>query len=147
MAIVQDLLRTKGQNVWSITPDTTVLSALKMMADKDVGALLVLKKGKIAGIISERDFVREIAKTGTCLIDAPVENYMTKEVFTALADYSLDECMKIMTQKRIRHLPVVKDETVVGLISIGDVVRAMIASKESTINSLENFIEGRGYGQ
>jgi CBS domain-containing protein len=147
MVNVRNLLKVKGNDVWSITPETTVLVALKSMAEKDIGALLVLESGKIAGIISERDFVRSIAKTGQCLLDAPVKNYMTKNVFTISSDQTIEECMKLMTEKRIRHLPVVDDGKVMGVISIGDVVREMISTRESMINQLENFIEGRGFAQ
>jgi CBS domain-containing protein len=147
MANMRDLLKIKGDQVWCITPDTTVLDALQMMAEKEVGALLVLQNGQIAGIISERDFARSIAKTGKCVIDSSVELYMTKDVFTVKAGQSIEECMTLMTQKRIRHLPVLEDNKLAGMISIGDVVKEVIAVKESTINNLENYIEGRGYGQ
>lgn len=147
MVNVRNLLKVKGSDVWSITPETTVLVALKTMAEKDIGALLVLDSGKIAGIISERDFVRSIANTGQCLLDSQVKNYMTKNVFTISSDQTIEECMKLMTEKRIRHLPVVDNEKVMGVISIGDVVREMISTRESMINQLENFIEGRGFAQ
>jgi CBS domain-containing protein len=147
MANVRDLLKVKGDQTWCVTPDTTVLDALKMMAEKEVGALLVRQNEEISGIISERDFARSIAKTGQCIIDSHVEDYMTRNVFTVTPDQSIEDCMSLMTQKRIRHLPVVEGKKLVGLISIGDVIKEMIASKESTINNLENYIEGRGYGQ
>jgi CBS domain-containing protein len=147
MTNVRDLLKIKGDQTWFISPETSVLEALKLMAEKEVGALLVLKNGEIAGIISERDFARSIAKTGQCVIDSHVEDYMTRDVFTVTMDQSIDECMNLMTKKRIRHLPVVEEHKLAGLISIGDVVKELIAGKESTINNLENYIEGRGYGQ
>ena len=147
MANVRDLLKIKGDQIWCVTPNTTVLDALKMMAEKEVGALLVLQNDEISGIISERDFARSIAKTGQCIIDSYVEDYMTRNVFTVTPDQSIEDCMSLMTQKRIRHLPVVEGKRLVGLISIGDVIKEVIASKESTINNLENYIEGRGYGQ
>ncbi len=147
MANVRNLLKVKGSAVWSVSANTSVLDALKLMADKEVGALLVLDAGRIEGIISERDFVRSIAETGQCVVDSTVSEYMTKEVYTVEPDTSIEECMHMMTQKRIRHLPVVEDQQLVGLISIGDVVKGIISTKESTISSLENYIEGRGYGQ
>ena len=147
MATVRDLIKIKGDKVWSIDPKTTMLETLKLMAEKEVGALLVLDGGRLAGIISERDFARSIAKTGKYLLDSPVENYMTRDVITVGLDLSTDGCMQMMTAKRIRHLPVVEKGALVGLVSIGDVVKAVIAGKESTINNLENYIEGRGYGQ
>lgn len=147
MAILRDLLKVKGNQVWSVSPDATVLDTLKAMAKKDVGALLVLDAGKIVGIISERDFARSIAKTEECILDTTVVDYMTKEVVTIRPDQSVDECMQLMTRERIRHLPVVEDNQLIGLISIGDVVKEIISNKESTIDHLENYIEGRGYGQ
>jgi CBS domain-containing protein len=147
MTTVRDLLKIKGNEVWTIPPATSVLDTLKFMAKKDVGALLVLDANEIVGVISERDFVRSIAQTELCLLDALVQDYMTKDVHTVGLDQTIEECMQLMTHKRIRHLPVVENHTLVGLISIGDVVKEMISSKESIINSLENYIEGRGYGQ
>jgi CBS domain-containing protein len=146
MATVRDLLKLKGNQVWTISPTTSVIDTLKFMSDKDVGALLVVEGDQILGVISERDFVRSIAQTGQCLLYAQVQNYMTKEVVTVKPSQTIDECMQLMTKQRIRHLPVVENQALVGLISIGDVVKEMISSKESTITSLENFIEGRGYG-
>jgi CBS domain-containing protein len=147
MATVRNLLKVKGNSVWSISPDTSVLEALIYLADKDIGAVLVVQEGHLVGIISERDFVRSIAGTGQCLIETTVEDYMTKDVYTVEPDQTIEECMQLMTNKRIRHLPVTENGQLVGLISIGDVVKAIISSKESTINNLENYIEGRGYGQ
>ena len=147
MTTVRDLLKIKGNEVWTIPPATSVLDTLKFMAKKDVGALLVLDANEIVGVISERDFVRSIAQTEQCLLEALVQDYMTKDVHTVGLDQTIEECMQLMTHKRIRHLPVVENHTLVGLISIGDVVKEMISSKESIINSLENYIEGRGYGQ
>jgi CBS domain-containing protein len=147
MVNVKDLLKHKGNNVWQIGPKATVLDALRLMADKDVGALLVMENQKIIGIISERDFARSIARDETCLLTAAIEKYMTHEVFTVDPEQSIDGCMLLMTQKRIRHLPVVKDGELLGMISIGDVVREIIADKESSIKMLENYIYGTGYGQ
>ena len=147
MANVRNLLKVKGSDVWSVSPTTSVLNALQLMADKEVGALLVLDSDRIVGIISERDFVRSIAETGQCVVESTVGEYMTRDVYTVEPDTSIEECMQMMTQKRIRHLPVLENGRLVGLISIGDVVKGIISNKESTINSLENYIEGRGYGQ
>ncbi len=147
MITVRDLLKNKGDQVWSVTPTTTVIETLEFLAEKDVGALLVLDKGQIVGIISERDFARSIAKTRLCLLEKAVQDYMTTDVFTVGPEQTIEECMTLMTKERIRHLPVVKDHQLIGLISIGDVVKSLISSKESLIDSLENYIEGRGYGQ
>ncbi len=145
MVTVNDLIKTKGGEVWSVSPDTTMIDTLNLLAKKDVGALMVTKDGKMVGIVSERDFVRSIAKTGQCLLYSTVEHYMFKDVFTVTPDQTIDQCMQIMTEKRIRHLPVLDDDKLVGVISIGDVVRELISNKEFTINQLENYIQGRGY--
>jgi CBS domain-containing protein len=147
MATVRDLLKLKGDQVWSVAPATSVLDALALMSEKNVGALLVQHNDQMVGIISERDFARSIAKTGRCIIEAPVEDYMTREVFTVDPDLSTDECMSLMTEKRIRHLPVVVESKLIGLISIGDVVKDVISAKESTILILESYIEGKDYAR
>ena len=117
------------------------------MDEKDIGALLVTDKGMLVGIFSERDFARAIVETGTCVITAEVKEYMTTKVYTIAPSNSVEDCMQLMTAKKIRHLPVMENDDLAGVISIGDVVKEMIASKESTISTLENYIEGRGYGQ
>ncbi len=147
MATVRDLLKIKGDQVWSIGPETSVLEALELMSEKNVGALVVLQNDLLVGIISERDFVRAIAKIGQCLIEAPVNDYMTKEVYTVGPDLTTDECMSLMTEKKFRHLPVMVDDKLVGIISIGDVVKEVISFKESTIHNLENYIEGTDYNR
>ena len=147
MTTVRDLLKTKGNQVWSISQETSVLEALEFMAEKNVGAVVVLEKGNMVGIISERDFARAIARLGRCLIKAPVKDFMTKDVFTVRPELSTDECLSLMSEKKIRHLPVMVEDKLVGLISIGDIVKEVISSKESTIHSLENYIEGTGYNR
>ena len=147
MITVRDLLKGKGNDIWYVSPEDVVLKALNLMAEKDIGALVVLEQDKLKGIVSERDFVRSIAESERCLVEAPVSKYMTKVVITVEPDQSTDECMRIMTDHRIRHLPVVDNGRVIGVISIGDVVKADISNKELTINNLENYIEGRGFGQ
>ncbi len=147
MITVKNLLETKGEAVFSTTPKATVLEALQVMAAKGIGALLVLDGEKLAGVITERDFVYEVAKTGVCIIDEPVELHMTKNVITVRPEDTIDECMGLMTVKRIRHLPVMESGKLVGLVSIGDVVKGAISTREMTIEQLENYIEGRGYGR
>ena len=147
MPTVRDLLKIKGDQVWSIGPDTFVLEALEIMAEKNVGALVILENEKMVGIISERDFARAIARIGRCVVEAPVKEYMTKEVYTVGPDMTSEECMSIMTEKRFRHLPVMVEDKLVGLISIGDVVKEVISAKESTIHNLENYIEGTDYNR
>jgi CBS domain-containing protein len=146
MISIRDLLKKKGNQVWSTTLDSSVLDSLKLMDQKDVGALLVLDKGQIVGIVSERDVVRSIARTERCVLNTTILEYMTKNVITVHPDQTVDDCLQLMTEKHFRHLPVVEEDKLLGLISIGDVVKEIITSKESTIGSLEDYIQGRGYG-
>jgi CBS domain-containing protein len=146
MATVRDLLNMKGDEIWSIGPDTSTLDALKVMAQKKVGALLVMEGDKLMGIVSERDFARRFAEVEMCQIDAPVKEYMTDEVYFVLPDMSVNKCMHMMTHLHVRHLPVFEGDQLVGLISIGDVVKEIIRDQESMIQSMENYITGRGYG-
>jgi CBS domain-containing protein len=145
MVTVRDLIKTKGNEVWSVSPDTTMIDALNLLAKKDVGALMVTKDGKMVGIVSERDFVRSIAKTGQCLLHSTVERYMTTEISSVTPDATIDQCMQLMTDKHIRHLPVLENDKLVAVISIGDVVRDLISNKELTINQLEDYIQGRTF--
>ncbi|MBW6465530.1 MAG: CBS domain-containing protein [Brevefilum sp.] len=144
---VKDLLRLKGDAVWSVPPGTSVVEALSKLAEKDIGALLVVEGGQIAGIISERDVVRKIAATGMFEPAGTVSEYMTPDVFTISPAQTIEDCMALMTEQRIRHLPVVEDDKLVGMISIGDVVKAIITSQEFTIDQLTKFIDGGGYNQ
>lgn len=143
MTTVRDLLRTKGNQVWFITPNSDMLETLKIMAEKKVGALLVLEDGKIQGIVSERDFARAVAREERCALNTTVLEYMTRNVVTVTPDTSIEECMRLMTHERIRHLPALEDGRVAGIISIGDVVKEIISERDSKIQSLENYIEGR----
>lgn len=142
MAIVRDLLRTKGTQVWFVSPNADMLETLKIMAAKGVGALLVLEDDQIKGIVSERDFVRAVAHEERCALNTTVLEYMTRDVVTATPETTIDECMRLMTRERIRHLPVLEEGRLAGIISIGDVVKQIISEKDSTIQSLENYIEG-----
>lgn len=143
MTMVSDMLKSKGNQVWFVSPNSDMLDALKIMADKDVGALVVLEGDQIKGIVSERDFVRAVAKEERCSLNTTILEYMTQDVVTVTPDQSLEDCMRLMTKEHIRHLPVVEENKLVGLISIGDVVKGLISGKDSTINHLENYIEGR----
>jgi CBS domain-containing protein len=147
MITVKNLLEVKGDAVYATTPQAAVLDALRMMAEKNVGALVVLEGERLVGVISERDFVQEVARSGVCILDERVGEHMTQTVMTVRPEDTLDECMGLMTVKRIRHLPVVENEKLVGLVSIGDVVKGVISTREMTIEQLENYIEGRGYGR
>jgi CBS domain-containing protein len=145
MITVNDLLRVKGRDVYSVSPLTPTLQALKLMAEKNIGAVLVLDGKRLAGILSERDVVRQIATQGQCNLDMPVEKYMTELLYVVSTNQTISECMEMMTDKHIRHLPIVQDEEVIGLVSIGDVVKQLIADQESTIDHLEKYITGTGY--
>ena len=146
MIFVKDLLRIKGNDVWFVAPQDTMIDALRVMADRRVGALLVMEAGEIRGIVSERDFARKIAEGGECIVEATVESFMTHKVITIGPRETIDKVMEMMTNSHIRHLPVVDEDKLVGLISIGDVVREMLESQKSMIDSLENYIQGSGYG-
>lgn len=144
---VRDLLRVKGDAVWYVSPETSVIAALNMLAEKDIGALLVLEDGQISGIFSERDVVRKISETNGFLPESMVSEYMTPDVFTISPSQPIEDCMALMTEQHIRHLPVMEDNQLVGMISIGDVVKAIITSQEFTIDQLKKYIDGGGYNQ
>jgi len=145
MTIVKQILDEKGREIWSVRSDTTVLETLRLMDEKDIGAVLVVDEGVLVGIFSERDFARTVAQTGVASIQVPVKDLMTHAVYYIVPDRTLDECMALMTEKHIRHLPVMENGTLVGLISIGDVVKSVISDRESIIKGLENYIVGREY--
>lgn len=146
MATVKNLLKMKGNEVWSVSVTATVRETLKLMAEKNIGAVLVLDSGKIVGIFSERDYARHTAQREALLLDEPVSEFMTRAVYYVSPTQTVEECMALMTSKHIRHLPVLEDEhNLVGLISIGDVVKQLMEEKETTIHGLENYILGREY--
>lgn len=140
MLTVKQLLDQKGYQVWSIAPDDTVFDALKLMAEKNIGALVVIEDGKMVGILSERDYARKVILEGKSSMNTPVETIMTDKVLYVGPKQSLEDCMAIMTDKHIRHLPVYEEQQLLGLISIGDVVKAVISQKEYVIEQLENYI-------
>ena len=142
MKIVKHILKEKGQRFWSVAPDTLVIDALKLMAEKEVGALLVLDGGKLIGIMSERDYARKVILKGKSSLDTPVREIMTAKVFFIRPAQTVEECMALMTDKHIRHLPVMEGDKVVGVISIGDLVKATIEEKDFLIKQLENYITG-----
>ena len=145
-SLVSMILKAKGYDVITINPGATVIEALEIMAAKNIGAILVVENGKSVGIFSERDFVREIAKDQCFMLKMPVESCMTRELYCVTPSSTIDECMAVMTQKHIRHLPVMEGEKLVGIISIGDVVKNMIEDKNLLIDNLENYIFGPAYG-
>ena len=144
MITVKDMLDQKGHNAWTIGPEAKVLEALDLMAKKGLGALIVVDKGdEVIGILSERDYARKIILMGRQSQDTPVKDIMTKEVYGVHFETTADECMALMTDKHIRHLPVCKDGKLAGVISIGDVVKAVIGQQKVTIENLENYIMGK----
>jgi CBS domain-containing protein len=142
MKTVKDILRTKGHDVWSIIPDVTVYEALKFMGDKNVGALVVLDGETVVGIISERDYARKVILHGRSSKELPVREIMTTKVYYVRPEQNIQECMALMTEKHVRHLPAMENDRLIGVISIGDVVKAIIAEHESTIKHLEDYITG-----
>ncbi len=138
---IRSLLATKGRDVFGIGPDATIIEALQLMADKNVGAVIVQSdEGELVGILSERDYARKIALKGRTSADTAVSEIMTSEVSTVSPDASVDDCMEMMTEGRFRHLPVVDNEEVIGVISIGDVVKAVIERQRALIGDLERYI-------
>ncbi len=140
MASAAQLLGRKPRDIFSVGPDAPVLEAIRLMAEHSVGALLVMQGDKLAGIVSERDYARKVILKGRSSADTPVRAIMTAQVHTVEPGESAQQCMQIMTDRRIRHLPVVDGERVVGMLSIGDLVRAVLAEQAQTIEQLENYI-------
>lgn len=143
MHTVNDLIKTKGNQVWSIEYDATIKDALQILAQKDVGALPVVKNSKMVGIFSERDYTRKMAQKDECSMDALVADIMTSKVFYVNLSCSIEDCMALMTERHIRHLPVLEQDKLVGVISIGDLVKAIISNQKDHINQLEDYIQGK----
>jgi CBS domain-containing protein len=137
---VSDILKSKEQKVYSVTGDITVYDALKIMGEKNIGALLVIEDHKLTGIISERDYARKIILKGKSSHDTLVKEIMTEKVITVLPEDDIETCMQLMSGRKIRHLPVLKDDKVLGVVSITDVVTAIIELQKNTITQLENYI-------
>lgn len=142
MRLVRQLLDAKGHDVVSIAPDASVLDAIKLMAEKGIGALVVLDGSRLAGIVTERDYARKVILKDRSSRDTPVSSIMSSDVHTAGCDDSVERCMNMVTDQRVRHLPVVEDGEVVGMISIGDLVKAVIADQKEAIEHLEHYISG-----
>ena len=142
MTTAHDILRYKGHTVHSVRPDDSVLSALGVMAEHDIGAVLVCEGDQLLGILTERDYARKVALMGRASRDSPVRAIMTASIVVIPPNRTVEECMALMTERRCRHLPVVENGHVVGLVSIGDLVKATIDEQEFTINQLKNYIAG-----
>lgn len=142
MKLVQHLLDAKGREVTTISPDATVLDAVKLMAEKSIGALVVLDGEKLAGMVSERDYARKVILKNRASDDTPVRDIMRTDVAVASSSSTVQECMSMVTEGRVRHLPVVDDGKVCGIISIGDLVKAIIADQQAEIEQLGHYISG-----
>lgn len=140
MKTVKRVLDAKGHDIYSTTPDTSVFDALKEMADRNVGALIVLDDGEVVGIFSERDYARKIILLGRSSRETPVRDIMTARVVYARPELSLEECLALMTDKRIRHLPVMEDDELTGVVSIGDLVKGIIQEQRFIIEQLESYV-------
>jgi CBS domain-containing protein len=141
MKLIKHILKAKGQDTWTITPDEPVYNALQLMAEKNVGALVVVKNEEVIGVISERDYARKIILRGKSSRETLVREIMTSPAICVTSDKTVEQCLSLMTDKHIRHLPVVDDGKLVGVVSVGDLVKSIIGSQRELIRQLENFIQ------
>ncbi|MFN8626912.1 MAG: CBS domain-containing protein [Candidatus Binatia bacterium] len=141
MKTVGDVIKKKGNQVWSVTPNTTVYDTLQLMAEREIGAVLVLEEQRPVGIFSERDYARQVILKGRASKDTPVCEVMSARIVFVRPEQTLEQCMALMTDKRVRHLPVMHEEALTGMLSIGDVVKEMISEKEFLIEQLANYIQ------
>jgi CBS domain-containing protein len=139
---IRNIIRSKGSTVHSVSPETTVFEALQKMSEANVGALIVMDGAKLAGIVSERDYARKIVLMGRSSPDTPVSAIMSAKVLCATPDQTVEDCMAMMTAKAVRHLPVLDNKKVVGIVSIGDLVKTIIGEQQFVIEQLESYIHG-----
>jgi CBS domain-containing protein len=137
------ILSRKGSQVWTISPEATVFEAISMMADRNIGALLVVLGGRLIGVVSERDYTRKVALKGKSSRETRVREILSSPVISATPNHTIEDCMRLMTEHRVRHLPVLDGETVVGILSIGDLVNWTISAQNAAIEQLEQYISGR----
>jgi CBS domain-containing protein len=140
MRTVRHLLEAKAPEVFAIGPDAPVLDAIKLMADKRIGALLVMESGRLVGVVSERDYARKVVLQGRSSKDTPVRDIMTAQVVSVGLQHSVDHCMQVVTERRIRHLPVLDGDAVLGVVSIGDLVKAVIEDQQLELDQLQRYI-------
>jgi len=143
MFSVKQILEKKGHDIWVISPQAKIFDALKLMSEKNIGALIVVDKSRVAGVISERDYARKVILKGKSSKDARIEQIMTPHVYGVHPETTAEECMALMTEKHIRHLPVIDKDRLLGVVSIGDIVKAVISEQKVTIEHLKNFIMGK----
>ena len=142
MGTISEILNQKGGSVWSISPEATVFDAIQMMADKNIGALLVTDQGKLVGIISERDYTRKVALKGKVSKQTSVKEILSKNIIRVSPAHTVEDCMRLMTEHRVRHLPVLDGDKIIGVISIGDLVNWIINAQTTTIHQLRTYISG-----
>lgn len=140
MTLVSQIMQAKGNHIWTVSPNTTVYDALSLMAEKDIGALVVVEDNAVVGIFSERDYARKVILFGKSSRNTKINEIMTDDVLCISPEQTVEKCMALMTEKRIRHLPVLDKEQLVGVVSIGDVVKAIISEQKIIINHLEDYI-------
>ncbi len=145
MKVVKDILKNPGHKIWSVSQATTAYEALEVMADKNIGALLVFENEHLVGIFSERDYARKVILKGKASKDTPVSELMTRQLFYVKPENTLTECMALMTSKHIRHLPVFDNNRIAGIITLGDVVKEIVSEQAITIKNLQDFMSYDGF--